>query len=137
MDIKKLNEIEKVLQQENFWKDKDKVKKTVKQRKFFENILSSYKNYCLEISNIKDLFRLGTEEKNEEIIGSEFYVMKYVSGEAPSDNPPYHMDPEGMMGRASPDQIRSVWVGWLENLVSFHKINYEDLESQYLLNKTF
>ena len=67
-------------------------------------------------------------EQNEEIIGSEFYVMKYVSGEAPSDNPPYHMDPEGMMGRASPDQIRSVWFGWLENLVSFHKINYEDLE---------
>ena len=67
-------------------------------------------------------------EQNEEIIGSEFYVMKYVSGEAPSDNPPYHMDPEGMMGKASPDQIRSVWFGWLENLVSFHKINYEDLE---------
>ena len=38
------------------------------------------------------------------------------------------MAPEGMMGRASPDQIRSVWFGWLENLVSFHKINYEDLE---------
>ena len=50
--------------------------------------------------------------------------MKYVSGDSPSDNPPYHIDPEGMMGRASPDQIRSVWFGWLENLVSFHKINY-------------
>ena len=70
-------------------------------------------------------------EQNEEIIGSEFYVMKYVSGEAPSDNPPYHMDPEGMMGKASPDQIRSVWFGWLENLVSFHKINYEEFRIEY------
>ena len=40
-------------------------------------------------------------ELNEDIIGAEFYVMKYVGGEAPSDNPPYHMDPDGMMGKAS------------------------------------
>ena len=73
-------------------------------------------------------------ESNAEIIGSEFYVMKYVNGEAPSDNPPYHMDPDGMMGKASPDQIKSVWLGWLKNLVSFHKINFEELELS-LINK--
>ena len=53
--------------------------------------------------------------------------MKYVSGEAPSDNPPYHMDPGGMMGKASHKQIRSIWLGWLENLASLHRINYEEL----------
>ena len=40
-------------------------------------------------------------EGNSSIIGSEFYIMNYIKGEAPSDNPPYHLDPEGMMGRAN------------------------------------
>ena len=34
----KLQEIENTLQRENFWKDKDSVKKTVKQKNLFENI---------------------------------------------------------------------------------------------------
>ena len=92
-------------------------------------------NLGLQVEIMKELKRFNLPvpeilfyESNEEIIGSEFYVMKFVKGEAPSDNPPYHMDPEGMMGKASSKQIRSVWLEWLENLVSFHKINYEDLE---------
>ena len=39
----RLADIENTLQQENFWKDKDTVKKTVKQKKIFEDILSSYR----------------------------------------------------------------------------------------------
>ena len=26
--------------------------------------------------------------------------MDFINGEAPTDNPPYHMDPEGMVGKA-------------------------------------
>jgi aminoglycoside phosphotransferase (APT) family kinase protein len=91
-------------------------------------IMKQLKKFNLPVPEI--LF----SESNAEIIGSEFYVMKYVNGEAPSDNPPYHMDPDGMMGKASPDQIKSVWLGWLKNLVSFHKINFEELELS-LINK--
>ena len=54
--------------QENFWKDKKLVKKTVKKKKNFEDILNSYKNSLNEIIDIKDLFNLATQEKNEEII---------------------------------------------------------------------
>jgi len=54
--------------QKNFWKDKELVKKTVKQKKIFEDILNSYKNSVNEISNIKDLYNLATQEKNAEII---------------------------------------------------------------------
>ena len=71
-------------------------------------------------------------ESDENIIGAEFYVMKFIEGEAPSDNPPYHMDSEGMMGRANYDQIRSVWLGWLNNLIRFHKLNLKDLEVGFL-----
>ena len=54
--------------QENFWKDKELVKKTVKQKKNFEDILNSYQESLNEINNIKDLFNLATQEKDEETI---------------------------------------------------------------------
>ena len=40
----KLKELERVSLQKDFWKDKKLVKKTVKQKKIFEDILNSYKN---------------------------------------------------------------------------------------------
>ena len=39
----KIKELEKISLKENFWKNKDLVKKTVKQKKIFEEILNSYK----------------------------------------------------------------------------------------------
>ena len=53
--------------QENFWKDKKLVKKTVNQKKY-EEIINSYDKLKKEIINIKDLFNLASQEKNEEII---------------------------------------------------------------------
>ena len=64
----KLKEFEEKLLQENVWKDKKQVKKIVKQKKVFEDILNFYQKTSLEISNIKDLFNLASQEKNEEII---------------------------------------------------------------------
>ena len=64
----KLIKLEKTLLQKNFWQDKDLVKKTVKQKKIFEDILNSYKQSLTEINNLKDLFLLATEEKDEETI---------------------------------------------------------------------
>ena len=48
-----LKELEKISSKENFWKDKILVKKTVKTKKFFENILISYKELLNELENIK------------------------------------------------------------------------------------
>ena len=64
----KLTELEKTLQSKNFWKDKSKVKKTIKEKKIFEDISNSFKNCTNEMNNLKDLFKLALEEKNEEII---------------------------------------------------------------------
>ena len=38
----KIQDLEKISLKENFWKDKNLVKKTVKQKKIFENILNFY-----------------------------------------------------------------------------------------------
>ena len=64
----KLIELDQTLQKKNFWKDKDLVKKTVKKKNFCEQILNSYKSSFNEISNIKELFKLATQEKDDEII---------------------------------------------------------------------
>ncbi len=54
--------------QENFWKDQNLVKKTVKQKKIFEDILNSYKKSFEDLNNLKDLYSLASQEKDEETI---------------------------------------------------------------------
>jgi len=53
--------------------------------------------------------------------------MNYIKGEAPSDNPPYHLDPEGMMGRADSEKRRNVWIDWLFHLSNLHNLNLKDI----------
>ncbi|MDA8764437.1 peptide chain release factor 2 [Candidatus Pelagibacter bacterium] len=64
----KLEILEKTSLQENFWKDKDLVKKTIKQKKIFEDILNSYKKSLNDLNNISDLFNLASQEKDTETI---------------------------------------------------------------------
>ena len=52
----------------NFWKDKNLVKKTVKQKKIFEYILDSYNNSLKDLNNLKDLYALASQEKDDETI---------------------------------------------------------------------
>ena len=64
----KLNELEKTLIQENFWKNKSLVKKTIKQKKIYEDILNSYNNSFSELNNLNDLFNLASQEKDKDTI---------------------------------------------------------------------
>ena len=52
----------------DFYKDKKKVKKIVKEKKLYEDIIHSYKELSLEVQNLKDINSLGAEENNQEII---------------------------------------------------------------------
>ena len=75
-------------------------------------------------------------ESNEDILGSEFYLMDYINGEAPSDNPPYHMDPKGMVGKAVKEDRRKIWTEWIHYLNQIHILDVDDLgltelESKY------
>ena len=60
--------MEQITLEENFWKDKILVKKTVKQKKILEDILNSYKKSRTDINNVKDLYVLATQEKDEETV---------------------------------------------------------------------
>jgi aminoglycoside phosphotransferase (APT) family kinase protein len=62
--------------------------------------------------------------------------MDYINGEAPSDNPPYHMDPEGMVGKAVKEDRRKIWTEWIHYLNQIHILDVDDLgltelESKY------
>ena len=65
---KKLKEFEVISSKENFWKDKNLVKKTVKQKKIFEDIFNTYKRSIKELDNLNDLYLLASEEKDDETI---------------------------------------------------------------------
>ena len=64
----KLKELEKISLKEDFWKDKNLVKKTVKQKKIFEDILNSYNKSLIDLENLKDLYILASQEKDEDTI---------------------------------------------------------------------
>ena len=60
--------MEQISLKENFWKDKNLVKKTVKQKKIYEEILHSYQKSLTDLKNLKDLYSLAFKEKDEETI---------------------------------------------------------------------
>ena len=64
----KLKELEKISLRDNFWKDKDLVKKTVKQKKKYEDILNSHTKSLKDFNNLKDLYTLALQEKDEDTI---------------------------------------------------------------------
>ena len=64
----KLDELIKISEEKNFWQDKKKVKKIIKEKKHFENIISLFENSKNEVRDLKDLYNLGTEEKNEDVL---------------------------------------------------------------------
>ena len=49
-------------------KDKELVKKTIKQKKIFENIFNSYQKSLKDLNNLKDLYNLASQEKDEDTI---------------------------------------------------------------------
>jgi peptide chain release factor 2 len=51
----------------NFWQDKENSKKVIKEKKLFEDLLSTYKNSIEKLSDLDDLSELALEEKNEPI----------------------------------------------------------------------
>ncbi|MEC7143622.1 MAG: peptide chain release factor 2 [Pseudomonadota bacterium] len=64
----KIKEFELISQKDNFWKNKSLVKKTVKQKKIYEDIYYTYQKSLRDISDIRELFDIAIKEKDNEII---------------------------------------------------------------------
>ena len=132
----KLKEIEKKLLKKDFWKDKVIVKKTVKEKKIYEDITSSYQISFNETNNLKDLFNLAAEEKNEEILQdcdlkidqliSKIKIIEincFLSGEN-DDFDIYleiHAGAGGTESQDWADMLRRMYLKWFDK----KKFNYE------------
>ena len=134
--------MELTLLQDNFWKDKKLVKKTVKQKKIFEDIYNSYKNLLKDTTNLKDLFDLATQEKDDEIlkdcnlkIDQIFKDVKkseancFLSGENDDYNIylEIHAGAGGTESQDWADMLRRMYMKWFDkkkfkyNIISEHK----------------
>ena len=48
----------------NFWQDKNNSQKVIKEKKFYEDLVGSFKNSLEKLKDLDDLFELASEEKN-------------------------------------------------------------------------
>ena len=51
----------------NFWQDKVNSKKVIKEKKLFEDLISSLEDSLVQIKDLDDLNQLAVEENNENI----------------------------------------------------------------------
>ena len=49
----------------NFWQDKSKSKKIIKEKKLFEDLINSYNQTNKQLKDFNDLYKLAIEENNK------------------------------------------------------------------------
>jgi aminoglycoside phosphotransferase (APT) family kinase protein len=64
-------------------------------------------------------------EDERAILGAPFYVMDYVEGRIPADNPPFPT--EGFVFDASPAQREKLWWSGIEAMTLVHKVDWKPL----------
>ena len=149
----KLKEIEKTLLNQNFWKDKVTVKKTVKEKKIYEDILNSYQSSFHEINNLKDLYNLALEEKNDEILqdcdvkinqllktSKEIEINCFLSGENDGFNIylEIHAGAGGTESQDWAEMLRRMYLKWFDKkkfkyqIISEHKGEEAGIKSSTL-----
>ena len=52
----------------NFWQNKSEAQKVIKEKKLYEDLISSYENSSKELIELNDLYELAVEENNQSII---------------------------------------------------------------------
>lgn len=69
-------------------------------------------------------------EEDDSIFGSPFYIMERVTGNIPTDNPPYHM--MGWFAEQSPENVRATWFSGVDKLARVGGLNYRDYDLDFL-----
>ena len=60
----------------NFWQDKSKSQRIIKEKKLYEDLISSYNNSVMSLNDLHELNKLATEEKNQIIINEVLESIK-------------------------------------------------------------
>ncbi|MCX8071109.1 MAG: phosphotransferase family protein [Candidatus Binatia bacterium] len=64
-------------------------------------------------------------ETDERILGGPFYVMEFVEGRVPSDNPPYHTT--GWLLELTDQERRQLWESGIASMAAVHRIPWQEL----------
>ena len=63
----RLEELDRQVENENFWSDQEKAQKVLKEKKSIENRLEEYADLEKELGDIEELIELADEEDDEEM----------------------------------------------------------------------
>ena len=66
----------------NFWQDKNKSQNIIKEKKLFEDLITSYNNSVSRLKDLDDLINLAEEENNEAVKSEIFQNIKDLGKEA-------------------------------------------------------
>ena len=66
----------------NFWQDKNKSQNIIKEKKLFEDLITSYNNSVTRLKDLDDLINLAEEENNEAVKSEIFQNIKDLGKEA-------------------------------------------------------
>ena len=126
----------------NFWQDKAKSQKTIKEKKLFEGLINSYDESNKRLKDLDDLYELALEEKNTEIqkevnsnikdlrvLAKKNEIKCFLSNEADSLDSyiEIHAGAGGTESQDWADMLRRMYLKWADkknfkfNLVSEHK----------------
>mgnify|MGYP005843976147 FL=1 len=64
-------------------------------------------------------------EGSPEALGTPFFVMEFVEGRVPSDNPPYHIT--GWLHELSAEERRELWLNGLQAMAAVHALDASPL----------
>lgn len=67
-------------------------------------------------------------ESSSDVIGSPFYLMRYIEGVAPPDSPPFHMDPNCWVALASIEEREKIWWEWVHYMSKVHLIDLKKVD---------
>lgn len=70
------------------------------------------------------------KEYDKSILGEQFYVMRYLDGKVPSDNPPYHRG--GFVMDATPEQRGQMWSNGIRQMAALHALSPQQAGLDFL-----
>ena len=139
--------------EENFWQDKANSQKVVKEKKFFEDLINSYKYSENQIKDLNDLYELAIEENNIDIqnevnknisdlrrLTKQNEIRCFLSNEADSLDAyvEIHAGAGGTESQDWADMLRRMYLKWSDNknfkyqIVSEHKGDEAGIKSTIL-----
>ena len=65
--------------EQNFWEDKPRAEKVLKEKKLYEDLVNSYESSLKQFNELSDLYDLALEENNQSVLKeSEKTFLNYI-----------------------------------------------------------